>query len=181
MVGTVIYRPNGMGIGMGSAFAGKATWKQIVEIEIVLRDEPRHLRFETHVTQSEFSVLLGYPKSLEAVEIVTEVLREMIDLPVSPSDIDRWHIVESVEPAPATPKRDRRRGVAPARSLLALANRVLPPEDREEALAEWVDEIETAADEGLSVRRRAISILLRSLPVMALRSRLPARVRGGGG
>jgi hypothetical protein len=74
-----------------------------------------------------------------------------------------------------------RRKVAKCRSMLQLANRVLPPDVREDALDEWTDEIECAAAEKKPVFRRALSILCRSLPREAVRSRRPARVRGNGG
>jgi hypothetical protein len=66
------------------------------------------------------------------------------------------------------------------KSLLAAAHRVLPRTVQEEALDEWLDEIECAASQGKPVLRRTISILCRALPVLAVRSRLPARARGGG-
>jgi hypothetical protein len=77
-----------------------------------------------------------------------------------------------VEPAPR---------VARCRLILRIAHRVLPPGMREDALDEWMDEIECTAEKGRPVLKRTFSILFRSLPVLAWRSRGPARVRGGGG
>jgi hypothetical protein len=73
------------------------------------------------------------------------------------------------------------RKVAKCRSMLELANRVLPPGVREEALDEWMDDVECAAEAKKPVIRRTLSILFRSLPSLALRSRRPARARGNGG
>ena len=71
--------------------------------------------------------------------------------------------------------------VRQCRSLLSLAKAVLPKDVREDAIDEWMDEIECAAAEDRPVLRRAISILVRSLPVLAWRSRLPRRARRPGG
>jgi hypothetical protein len=71
------------------------------------------------------------------------------------------------------------RHVARCHALLRLANFALPPAVREEALDEWMDEIQCAAEKGLPFRRRALSILCRSLPALALRARLPIRSRRG--
>jgi hypothetical protein len=65
-------------------------------------------------------------------------------------------------------------------SALRIASRLLPAKVRNEELDEWVDEIYTAVDEKSPIIRRTASILLRSLPVVVLRSRLPARSRRGG-
>jgi hypothetical protein len=69
--------------------------------------------------------------------------------------------------------------VVRCRSLLKLANFLLPHSAREDALDEWMDEIQGAAEEGRPFRRRALSILCRSLPPLALRARLPVRARRG--
>jgi hypothetical protein len=69
------------------------------------------------------------------------------------------------------------RNVSRCRSLLQAANVALPSSVREDALDEWMDEIQSAAEEGLPVRRRALSILFRTLPVAALRTRLRIRAR----
>lgn len=84
-------------------------------------------------------------------------------------------------PRPAIRESAGQRKVAKCRSLLGLAHRVLPPGVREDALDEWMDEIECAAVEGKPVLRRTLSILCRSLLSLALRSRRPARARGNGG
>jgi hypothetical protein len=73
------------------------------------------------------------------------------------------------------------RHVSRCRQLLQFANFVLPPSVRKNALDEWMDEIQSAAEEGLPFRRRALSILFRSLPALALRARLPVRARRGEG
>lgn len=73
------------------------------------------------------------------------------------------------------------RRVLRCRSLLRLANLALPPSAREDALDEWMDEIQSAVEEGLPFRRRALSILCRSLPMLALRARFPVRARRGEG
>ncbi len=69
--------------------------------------------------------------------------------------------------------------VAKCRSVLKIANRLLPKDVRDEAIDEWMDEIECAAAADLPVFRRTLSILLRSLPALAWRSRQPARARRG--
>lgn len=71
------------------------------------------------------------------------------------------------------------RKVTRCRSILGLVNRALPRGVRDDMLDEWMDDIETAAEEGMPVRRRMASIL-RSLPVIAWRARRPARAREGG-
>lgn len=63
-------------------------------------------------------------------------------------------------------------------SLLDTAGRLLPPAVRDETLDEWIDEIETAAEDGQPVVRRTLS-LLRSLPILAWRGRRAVRVRPG--
>lgn len=69
------------------------------------------------------------------------------------------------------------------RSLLARASCLLPPGEREEALDEWTDEIETAAGEGRPILRRTLSIVFRALPTIAVRIRMhrPSRAPRGGG
>lgn len=84
---------------------------------------------------------------------------------------------DKVEQVKAPP--DRR--LAKCRSMLELATGFLPLAERDEALDEWTDEIETASAKGLPIFRRTCSIILRSLPVLALRSRLPKRAPRGGG
>lgn len=66
------------------------------------------------------------------------------------------------------------------RTLFYLAKVALPPSARDDAIDEWMDEIECAAAAGRPVLRRTVSILVRSLPRLALRSRLPKRVRERG-
>lgn len=66
------------------------------------------------------------------------------------------------------------------RSLLSFAASALPPADRQEALDEWMDELECAAEENLPTLRRTASILFRAGPLMAVRSRGSARVRRRG-
>lgn len=83
--------------------------------------------------------------------------------------------VEMVASSSSPPRR-----VEKCRSILRIANRLLPEGSREEALDEWMDEIETAAAKELPVFRRTASIVVRSLPVLALRIRLPARAPRGG-
>jgi len=72
------------------------------------------------------------------------------------------------------------KNVSRCRSLLDLAKVVLPPSARDDAIDEWTDEIECAAATGRPVLRRTVSILVRSLPRLAVRSRLPKRVRERG-
>lgn len=67
------------------------------------------------------------------------------------------------------------------RSVLAFVDWLLPPDVREEVLDEWMDDVETASEEGKRIGRRVFWILVRSLPSEVWRSRRPARVRGGGG
>jgi hypothetical protein len=73
----------------------------------------------------------------------------------------------------------RSRQVARCRSLLEIGNLLLPPGVRDDALDEWMDEIECAAAKNRPVLPRVVSIL-RTLPLLAWRSRLArARRRGG--
>jgi hypothetical protein len=87
-----------------------------------------------------------------------------------------------VEGAEASDERDDTlRQISRCRGLLRLANLALPRSVREDALDEWMDEIHCAAEEGLPLRHRALSILFRSLPALALRARFPVRARRGEG
>ena len=70
--------------------------------------------------------------------------------------------------------------LAKCRSMLELAAGLLPQGERDDAFEEWVDEIETAASEGLPIFRRTCSIVCRSLPALVLRARLPRRAPRGG-
>jgi hypothetical protein len=63
-------------------------------------------------------------------------------------------------------------------SLLGAASRLLPSSVRDEAVDEWLDEIETAAEDGRPILRRTLSIL-QSLPIQAWRVRRAVRVRPG--
>jgi hypothetical protein len=151
-----------------------------VEFDVTLRDGGSY-SFPAWVSQSVLATLLNNSESGRATEIVVDLLRVPAGRWVEAWEIDHWGC--TTEPAPREDvgeTADRRAAAARSCSLLAFAHRALPAEVREETLEEWVDEIQTAADLGLPVRRRALSILLRSLPVLALRARLPARVRGGG-
>jgi hypothetical protein len=65
-------------------------------------------------------------------------------------------------------------------SILRVANLVLPSRVRDEALDEWIDEVECAAAEKKPVLRRTLSIVFKSLPSLALRARLPRARREGG-
>jgi hypothetical protein len=72
-----------------------------------------------------------------------------------------------------------RKRAAFCRSVLSVGARLLPAEVRGDALDEWTDEIATAEQEDAPVFRRTASILVRSLPPLAVRSYLPApSVRG---
>ena len=79
-----------------------------------------------------------------------------------------------------SPSMQPDRSVRHCRSLLGIARIALPEDVYEDAVAEWMDEIESAATNDRPVIRRAVSILIRSLPVLAWRSRLPSRVRHPG-
>jgi hypothetical protein len=70
--------------------------------------------------------------------------------------------------------------VARCCSALVLAHRLLPRSIRADALTEWVDEIEAAADVGAPIMGRTLSIILRAVPSLAFRERRPARVRDKG-
>ncbi|HET7416990.1 MAG TPA: hypothetical protein VFJ61_05150 [Solirubrobacterales bacterium] len=103
---------------------------------------------------------------------------EMSDLNFAEAWSFRWDFSEESgerEVEAVDPKTAR------CRSLLARACCLLPPAEREEALDEWADEIETAALQGRPIVRRTLSIVFRALPAMALRMRLPSRVPGKGG
>jgi len=94
------------------------------------------------------------------------------------------HTLETVTSSPRSPAEPPPArvsiGVGRCRSLMSMATFALPSEIREESVDEWMDEIECAAAEERPVLRRAISILLRSLPILAWRSRLPTRARRPG-
>lgn len=66
------------------------------------------------------------------------------------------------------------------RSALVIAGRLLPGAVRNEAVDEWLDEIECAASAQRGVTRRTASILIRTLPALVWRSRRPMYVRGRG-
>lgn len=172
-----IYKPVGMQLNFPQVRAIRTT-KGV--FNFVLNDGSSDA-FVVHLLHSELATLLADSESGRATAIVVGLIELAIGRSIEPSEIHHWGCsTMPTELDLASAKRNRRAAVHRACSLLALAKRALPPEVREEALQEWVDEIETAADEGLPVRRRAISIVLRALPVLAVRSRLPARVRGGG-
>lgn len=80
--------------------------------------------------------------------------------------------------APASPPSPR---LTRCRSLLGLATGLLPASEREDAFDEWADEIETAMADGRPILRRTCSIVLRTLPVLMVRARLPKRAPRGGG
>jgi hypothetical protein len=144
----------------------------------------------------------------ETVRIDPDTLGLSPDFPALPTDVQRSvveevlerrlnrELVEKVEvsllegeycraeyetPETDVPDVGNSHDVSGCRRLLQLANFVLPPSVREDALDEWMDEIQSAAEEGLPFRRRALSILFRSLPALALRARLPVRARRGEG
>lgn len=110
-------------------------------------------------------------------------------LPSEPRDLPRtitqWgfsieeRVVAELGPGDAaTPPNSR---LDRCRSLLGAAAGLLPASERDDALDEWIDEIETAAALGHPIRRRTCSIVLRSLPVLALRARVPRRAPRKGG
>jgi hypothetical protein len=99
------------------------------------------------------------------------------EISFAPSDIRVSDDLPEVDDAKVDRPDER---TAKCRWVLRLANHLLPSEAREESIDEWIDEIETASEGGVGVYRRTASILVRSLPVLAWRSRMPARVRGGG-
>ncbi len=74
-----------------------------------------------------------------------------------------------------------RRATGHCRSVLSLAYLALPLSTRQDALDEWLDEIACAEVAGRPVVRRTLSIIVRTLPRLAARSRLPIRARGKGG
>ncbi|HET7484363.1 MAG TPA: hypothetical protein VFJ64_03210 [Solirubrobacterales bacterium] len=74
----------------------------------------------------------------------------------------------------------KRRRLTSCRALLTFASHALPPTDRQEALDEWMDELECAVAENLPILRRTASILFRTCPHMAIRRRASKRMRGRG-
>lgn len=66
------------------------------------------------------------------------------------------------------------------RSMVGLAKHFLPRDQRDDFADECLDEVEAAAEAGRPVIRRTASILFRALPVLIVRSRLPARARKAG-
>jgi hypothetical protein len=172
-----IYKPVGMQLNFSQVRAVRTT-KGV--FNFVLQDGSSDA-VVVHLLNSELATLMGDSESGRTPAVVVELIEQAVGRSIEASEIHHWGCSPApAEPALASAKRDRRAAVHRACSLLALAKRALPPEVREEALQEWVDEIESAAEEGQPVRRRAVSIVLRALPVLAVRSRLPARVRGGG-
>ncbi len=118
----------------------------------------------------------------------SNVVRELRRQRPSTTESDLQHIevvsegrvVRRLTPPPD--ERGSQRGrVGRCRSLLAIVRHVLPSDVRDDALDEWLDEIECAAAAGRPVVRRTASIILRALPSLAWRSRVPARARGKGG
>ena len=152
----------------------------------------RQLRFELEVDPGELSSMK--PDALE--EMITnslaataarswddaDLLPQLEEIKLVSTVHDPWAEATLLGQENKVPQEE----VVPSRraqrckSLLAAAHRVLPRTVREEALDEWLDEIECAASQGKPVLRRTISILCRALPILAVRSRLPARARGGG-
>jgi hypothetical protein len=110
-----------------------------------------------------------------------EQVKAISDIEIVLSDIylQKAEVISKIEVA-GVPQSTLRH-VSRCRRLLQCANFVLPPSVREDALDEWMDEIQSAAEENLPFRRRALSILFRSLPALALRARLSVRARRGEG
>ena len=111
---------------------------------------------------------------------------EILDVSIFVSDGPLGRVMSQATAMPTKTEADdvldsTVRRVSGCRSILRLANFVLPRSVREDALDEWMDELLSAAEEDLSFRRRAISILCRSLPALALRARRPVRARRGEG
>lgn len=69
--------------------------------------------------------------------------------------------------------------IAACRSVLMVVGRVLPAEAREEMLDEWMDDLESALEQGRPLLPRVVSIL-RSFPYMVVqcRRRQPRRREG---
>lgn len=153
----------------------------------------------------ELSELMSSPHSTalerQLIERALDHEARTFGLRISPETIEGWRLQQithgterdrelqtaweaGVEAARAkqavVAKPARARQVAKCRSLLEIGNRLLPQDVRDEALDEWMDEIECAAAKDLPVFRRVLSILLRSLPALAWRNRQPAPARRGG-
>jgi hypothetical protein len=94
------------------------------------------------------------------------------------SAVSGVHIYKAAEETPEAAKEAR--SVGRCRSILGIAKVVLPRDVCDDAVDEWMDEIECAAAENRPVLRRTISIVVRSLPLLAWRSRVPMRVRKPG-
>lgn len=116
---------------------------------------------------------------------------ETVGIPAQVREVASWGI--AIEDPPDIQRAGYRAGsedvqisrlvrkVGRCRSLLTIAKGVLPPDTRDDALDEWMDEIECAVEANHRVTGRLLSILFRALPAVAWRSRRPAWARRGGG
>jgi len=140
------------------------------DLSLLVSDKPSRALIEEAMARYGRDIDEGVLKRLDHIEVY---LREQ-GLPVE---------VESagIEAESAGAPDSAARRISRCRSLLQLANFVLPPAAREDALDEWMDEIQCAAEENLPLGGRVLSILCRSLPALALRARLPVRARRGEG
>lgn len=159
----------------------------LAHISYTLTDHTSHA-LVVEVSEDEASILQLRPGSSDAALLGRRKLEDLECDMGSP--VASWRVelvsdksLEVVDPddSNASCVLSERSAVHRARSLLAFAYRLLPADTRLEVFDEWMDEIETAAEEKLRVRRRTISIILRSLPIMVFRSRRPVRVREGRG
>jgi hypothetical protein len=83
---------------------------------------------------------------------------------------------EATDLASSRGRRVRSRDVARSRSVISAAVRLLPASAREEAIDEWMDEVECAAEADVGTIGRTCSIVLRALPTAIWRAWRPARV-----
>ncbi|HEU5254022.1 MAG TPA: hypothetical protein VFU16_11930 [Solirubrobacterales bacterium] len=156
-----------------------------MKAEIELRLESGEVRNYIWVVTPEEAASLREEKG-DVSRIDAEI--EIFDRLVVADKLDNVGVIEfylkglgpSQQASPAEQIPPSNAGVRGCRSVLSIAAATLPPNIREETLDEWIDELECAADENRPVLRRAVSILVRSLPILAWRSRLPSRARKPG-
>lgn len=135
--------------------------------------EASSLRGEDGVREQESAGFAVFKRALVRYEIEDREIRGFSVMP--PSRSDEEHGLPAIhQPA----EGDRR--VHRCRSVLNLAKAALPRDIRDDYIDEWMDEIECAAARNRPVLPRVMSILVRSLPILTWRSRIPTRVRRPG-
>ncbi len=155
------------------------------------------LTFNDGSAATTFVSRLHGPESLEAV---TRILRKRFDgygsiagvSLVDDQPVEAYEIALVREQATEQPTksviraerdegfvslRPRERRIKRCRSVLELVHHFLPAVIREDALDEWIDELEAAAAEGAPIVKRTVSIVTMAVPRLVIRGVLSNGIR----